>query len=535
MGATLRVAEPFLKIFRDGSRGVRVDDPDEVQVVAAASQLSQQQDVESELLEGKKRGNGHVAKKQYDAAMDVYLDALHSCSFVPTVLSNRAQAYISLGQYERGILDASASLTIRPSCKKTWTRYDLCLKNLRETIECAEKNATQLLLERVLDEKLLPPPSSAKLASPVDSARAEELKFTGNAKFKLEDFEGAINFYSEALSAAGGTVRALLSNWSMCALEVGARADAIAAAAASIRISVDEKAFYRLASVLSYLGHYDLSLQVAEAFPAESKALGGLREQVSKTSQLLKTIQDDADSKRLAIHQLCLECSTHYLGTWAGPCETFQTKTKGRGVRALSDMKAGDVVFIERPLAFHRFNLATDGMIMSSSAENTFDVTSDVRQKETTVMRCKRDGVLSRFLSYLSDGSKQMPLVPVKSIMMSVNSLPLLLPGHHEYLRVNEPPRLSADKIQTILGTNQHGNNALRSKEKSDFSELYPSISMMNHSSSPTCTLVPPTKDMAHVAMVLTVMPVKKGGELTIMYHDDENVVMRKWGIAPGG
>jgi hypothetical protein len=129
-----------------------------------------------------------------------------------------------------------------------------------------------------------------------------------------------------------------------------------------------------------------------------------------------------------------------------------------------------------------------------------------------------------------------MPLVPVKSIMMSVNSLPLLLPGHHEYFRENAPPRLSADKIQRILATNQHGNKAIISKkEESDSAMLYPSISMMNHSSNPTCTLRLPSKDLADVAVVVTVIPVKKGEELTIMYHNDENVILRKWGIVPGG
>lgn len=33
-GCTIRIAEPFQKLFRDGSRGIRVDDPNDISVIA---------------------------------------------------------------------------------------------------------------------------------------------------------------------------------------------------------------------------------------------------------------------------------------------------------------------------------------------------------------------------------------------------------------------------------------------------------------------------------------------------------------------
>jgi hypothetical protein len=91
-----------MKIFRDGTRGVRVDDPADLQVSGIPRLIGNAKGSEDNLLKEKKRGNKYVAKKQYDAAMDVHVDALCSCTLVPTLLSNHAHAFISLEYYEQG-------------------------------------------------------------------------------------------------------------------------------------------------------------------------------------------------------------------------------------------------------------------------------------------------------------------------------------------------------------------------------------------------------------------------------------------------
>ena len=131
----------------------------------------------------------------------------------------------------------------------------------------------------------------------------------------------------------------------------------------------------------------------------------------------------------------------------------------------------------------------------------------------------------------LSDGSKDVSLEPIHRTMMSVNSFQLLLPGLHEYFRDEKPPRLSAEKIEKILSTNQHGSNGLKSREMEDSSELYPSISMMNHSFDPSCAFLAVNKDLDGIAIVVTAKEIKKGEELTILYHNDKAVMKSKWGI----
>jgi hypothetical protein len=103
-------------------------------------------------------------------------------------------------------------------------------------------------------EQLIPPiTDTVKCANPVNTRLAERHKAKGNKLFKSREFKGAVLSYTEALLSGGGTVWGILSNWALCALEIGANADVIAAATASICIAVDEKAFYRLLTSLAFL------------------------------------------------------------------------------------------------------------------------------------------------------------------------------------------------------------------------------------------------------------------------------------------
>lgn len=136
LGATLRIAEPFYKIFADGQRGIRVDTPSDLHVITKNS-TNQKRQLLSE-KNAKESGNEFVRKKQYLAAIDMYLKGLlrnpnSSCSeadFVATVLSNRSQAYIQLENWTLGLCDAAASLTIRPNFNKTLARYQKCIIQL---------------------------------------------------------------------------------------------------------------------------------------------------------------------------------------------------------------------------------------------------------------------------------------------------------------------------------------------------------------------------------------------------------------------
>jgi hypothetical protein len=94
IGAKITVAEPFTKIFRDGQRGISVDNRSDIKVEAVKKR---EEEVSKGALEKKiKQGNNLFAKKCYSAAMDVYVDTLHSTEFISTLLSNRSQALASM-------------------------------------------------------------------------------------------------------------------------------------------------------------------------------------------------------------------------------------------------------------------------------------------------------------------------------------------------------------------------------------------------------------------------------------------------------
>jgi hypothetical protein len=61
-------------------------------------------------VEAKTLGNSLVAKKMYNAATDAYTGGLRNADFVPSLFSNRSQAYAILGEWEHSMADAAASL-----------------------------------------------------------------------------------------------------------------------------------------------------------------------------------------------------------------------------------------------------------------------------------------------------------------------------------------------------------------------------------------------------------------------------------------
>lgn len=214
-----------------------------------------------------------VAKKCYNSATDVYLTGLRGGSnndaLIATLLSNRAQAYLSLQQWAPAVADAAASLTLRPDSDKTWARYDVGLEKLREQLLKSDKrpkvgsaatttrNLFRLLVPTlVVDNETVPN---------VQVAEAQQLKTKGNEAFRQKDHGTAVRYYTEALTVGGETTRAILSNWAFCALQTGTLGDVVSACTTSLRIGVGEKAWHRLVTALCRLGEHELAHDVLRA------------------------------------------------------------------------------------------------------------------------------------------------------------------------------------------------------------------------------------------------------------------------------
>jgi hypothetical protein len=251
-GATIRIVEPFFKIFQDGSRGIRIDNPSDISIVSSVKYEGAAVDKNEEeaLRNANNSGNTLVKAKKYNAACEAYIAGIRQANVVPTLLSNRSQAYAMMNEWDRSLADAAASLTMRPENAKTWARYNKALEILSEQHNNNRRNMLTSLLQLESDNHAPESETSGKDAS--------ALKDAGNAAFKNQQYDKAAEFYTSALVMHGEISRAMLSNWSLCCIRINANLDALSASFASLRIWHEHKAVTRLSKSLLHLGEVEL-------------------------------------------------------------------------------------------------------------------------------------------------------------------------------------------------------------------------------------------------------------------------------------
>lgn len=478
MGATLRVAEPFYKIFGDGQRGIRVDNPRELDVIKSKNSSSNQR--ADSAMGAKEQGTKFVVKKQYMAAIDSYLQGLRSSSesdMVATVLSNRAQAYTLLEDWGSGFCDAAASLTIRPKSPKTWARYRKCLAQL--TKADAKKKKRSLLVELLTKSKFSVSSSTTQI---VNKNEAEECKKQGNDAYQRKLYTESIDLYSKALQAGGETTRAILCNWAFCALEMRYYGDVVPSAVASLRVGYSDKAIFRLIKAISLLGDYDLAQRVFDELlmgpPTTVKKFTDLKHQVERCVHYRNVmIAGEASNPvdALALINDIPSC----IGNWIHDCvESFATEDKGRGLRATREIQVGSVVLVEWPLVSDVFDAKSNNknFVSSNTSGRTFQLGSAANLRTIVVNRLRREGILAQVLSHLSDGDTTPDLVPVSELLVSLELFPCLLPTHFNYCETNKTKDLTADHVDKILNINCHGGSPHSTKDLDCHSELYPVV-----------------------------------------------------------
>ena len=151
MGATVRFAEPFFKIFQDGCRGIRIDNPNDISVVSSIT-CNTSIDEDRMLISANKSGNALVKKKMYTAALEAYIAGIRQADMVPTLLSNRSQAYAMMNEWDQSFADAAASLTMRPNNTKTWARYNKAFEVLSGQMDGNRRDMMTSLLRLEIDQ-----------------------------------------------------------------------------------------------------------------------------------------------------------------------------------------------------------------------------------------------------------------------------------------------------------------------------------------------------------------------------------------------
>ncbi len=507
-GTRVEIAEPFTKIFLDGNRGVRIDNPREFRVEGA----------NGDIATARTEGNEFFKQKMYLAASESYITGLQDENIVPTLLSNRSQAYIKLGQWSQALADAAASLTIRPSCPKTYQRYRKCLA---EIIGEHGSNKSDML------NLIIDPMTWNKEHDGSTSESANCLKQSGNEAFKSQDYERAVALYTSGLLAANKDVRLVLSNWSQASLLYQSYHEALAASAASLRVWADDKAVYRLCIALAYLNEIGLAESILDSYD-RSAALKDLKSRLKRYKNVI--IEDDPGMALLLNSPNSMFCPDFA----SNKIESFLDPLKGRGIRATDAIPKGSLVLIESPLASSYANEKEE-----MSISHTFDRNRMVNDKsqsllESTIMnQMKRNQLLAQRIDNLYDGHASRPLLSVKDLLTTIGvaNSPLLLPPWPEFF-VNKAPALAAERVRNIMSTNSFGgfdeeellNGQVTKKE----TLLYAAISMLNHSFNPNCVI---QSYSGSSRAIVTCKTVKKGDELCIRYHSDPEVMKRKWGI----
>lgn len=535
IGSMLRVSEPFYKIFGDGQRGIRVDNPREMQVIATATPASSSVSSSfSNLAAAKERGNAFVQKKKYMAATDAYLGGIRfNSDLVATLLSNRAQAHLQLNNHGLAFCDAAASLTIRPNSPKTWARYEKSLAQLRFQSDARSKNTKRQVFHDITQDGLS---STLETVKNIDAVGAERLKQEGNQAFQARQLPHAIELWSRALSMCGETTRACLSNWALCALQLLNFGDAIAATVASLRIGTNDKSLFRLSKALSHLGEYELAQSVLSLLVSTSTTSEEVMELEWELKQCRKYrgMMEQGKAESFEDVFYFTNKTPKCMGNWCGDVETFVSPGKGRGLRATKDLDEGTIVLVEWPLACVETNLKSRGgdVVLANNTRNTINMASSANLRGVVNNRMKREYNLARILDCLSDGSKTNPLVPVSDLLVNLDQFPLLLPTHREYYRnVKDDIEVAADRVDRILNLNSHGISMVgdhNEESSEDTSELYPTVSMMNHASKPNCAFAP--HSLSKLCIVITCESIRAGDELFMKYQTD-SVVESQWGI----
>ena len=133
----LPLSEPFRRLIQYSCKAP-LDTKD-----AAGSTTSANDSIKTEIDIMRLKGNKHFKKSDFQEAIKIYSFCIVSSkgtdSFDPTLLSNRASAYLRLEQYANALKDAEEYIKYSPECWKGYARKALALLGLNKKwdAECA--------------------------------------------------------------------------------------------------------------------------------------------------------------------------------------------------------------------------------------------------------------------------------------------------------------------------------------------------------------------------------------------------------------
>ena len=504
----LKISEPFYKIFQDGNRGIRVDSPNEILI-------EENNKINFTLIRA--QGKELFKQGEFLSALKLYTDGLGQLEDTAgIILNNRAQAELKLEENEEALLDSAAALMFGDN-EKARCRYNVAIEKCGLIV--SDVASIQLTWEKALTK--LKNFGLCNLKSTKDEA---------NALYREGKYEEAKLHYTAALCFPEACL--LLNNIATVCMKLKILQTAIASASACLRIATDQRAIakarFSMTKSFWILGNFPLAKLSAK----DDSSLKHFWENVAGPELQAKLILEERAFRQMTCGQtldddyLNTETEKEIPGDFVNTdmLQYAYIKHKGRGMRAISDITAGELLVLDHPVALSSTGADAKGDDeFSLAAVLNFSNDSSTLKSECELANrilhlINFDGLLTKKLILLKTRRKaihdeKLPLVDLKWMAhqnLSYEVLPFL-PQHPRIVGCDTDkvsPTLVRDliKVNTIEwgGTHKHE----LTKEKA----LFLLLSLFNHNDESNCRYARIGDSIA----VHSKRNIKKNEELTI-------------------
>ena len=275
--------------------------------------------------------------------MKLYTDGLGQLEDTAgIILNNRAQAELKLGENEEALLDSAAALMFGDNEKAKY-RYNIAIKKCGLIV--SDVASIQLTWEKAL----------TKLQS-FGLGNLKSTKDKANALYREGKYKEAKVHYTAALCFPDACL--LFNNIATVCMKLKILQTAIASASACLRIKTDQRviAKTRFSMTKSFwmLGNF----QLAKLSGKDDSSLKHFWENVKGPELQTKLILEEGAFRQMT----CGQTLDDYLNTATEkeiPGDFVNTdmlehayiKHKGRGMRAISDISAGELLVLDHPVA----------------------------------------------------------------------------------------------------------------------------------------------------------------------------------------
>ena len=523
IGSKIRVAEPFYKIFVDGNRGVRIESLTEIQVFNDGEFL--------DMAAIREKGRTLVTSGDFLGALEVYLEGVSYFTDIVTLLNNRCQTEIRLGEFEEALLDAAAVLFLDEGNDKAQQRYQLASSKLVDS----NKDDANLTDHKQIWHKVL---EYSSKAFPIESA-SNGSKDKGNTAFRAGQLDEAKREYTGAINETDLCI--LLNNIAVVCLKTEMFQSAISAANASLRIaktdSTKKKAVFAITKAFSMLGELEFSelssrgdVSLEDFWSDDRKPIRVLFKILECLPQFddlgwTKTYSIGVNGNNLPIDYIAPDAMVHKY-----------VFGRGRGLVANRDIYQQEVLIVDRMIKCIKGEEYKENGFVFAMNTKTRIIETEQQAKLISkfLVLVKHNGLLAKKLLQLESRKHHM--------LFNGNQLPLidnLQEMGHRALSYEIPPflpqtpkqakvdvgKLTFKFVEGVIGINEFGWEdgsdmpTIGQKGKS----LMTRVSLLNHDFKPNCRLFA----MGDAMVVVSQCTIKKGEELTIQYGED----VTKWEI----